>query len=88
MLLRSYDVAAMAPTAAVVAAMKQYSSSIDYFAYIFPVQSFQMMQMDQNAYFWNKKKSHYHARQGNVLRVCSRNTYIVYIVLYTYCNGI
>ena len=87
MLLRSYDVAAMAATAAMVAAMKQYSSSIDYFAYIFPDQSFQMIQMDQSAYFWNKK-SHYHARQGNVLRVCSWNTYIVYIVLYTYCNGI
>ena len=32
MLLRSYDVAAMA--AAAVAAMKKYSLSIDYFAYI------------------------------------------------------
>ena len=34
MLLRSYDVAAMAATAAAVAAMKKYSLSIDYSAYI------------------------------------------------------
>ena len=34
MLLRSYGVGAMVATATAVAAMKKYSFSIDYFAYI------------------------------------------------------